>query len=140
MGGYELLYGGWFQYNTVYVDNVMYAYNVVDTAAIIADYELRRQYLVPLFDNQNGKLEISLSSQYNKLSDIQYTFVPIRTIQYIKVKQVWQPFVSTSYSTIGLWGIGGGVFYNNLGVEYQRQYSLQNNVKNSHLIGLKWKF
>ena len=126
--------------DTIYVDNIMYMYKTVDTAAIIADYELRRQYLVPLFDNQYGKLEISLNTQYNKLDDISYTFVPIREIQRIKVKQVWQPFVSASYSTIGLCGIGGGIFYDNIGIEYQWQYPLLNNIPKSHLIGFKWKF
>ena len=126
--------------DTVYIDSIMYVFEKVDTAAIIADYELKRQYLVPLFDDQRGKLELTLNTQYNKLNEVSYTFVPIRTVQYIKVKKVWEPFVSGSYSTVGLFGLGGGLYYNNIGVEYQRQFSINKNVPDGHLMGLKWKF
>jgi hypothetical protein len=55
--------------DTVYVDRIAYTREVVDTAAIIADYELRRLYKTQLFDNQYGKLDLSLSTQYNQLGD-----------------------------------------------------------------------
>ncbi|MDR1339249.1 MAG: hypothetical protein LBK58_04255 [Prevotellaceae bacterium] len=126
--------------DTVYIDSVVYVSETVDTAAIIADYELKRQYLVSLFDDRRGKLEISLNTQYNKLSDISYTFVPVRTVQYMEVRKMWQPFFAASYSTVGLFGVGGGLFYNNIGIEYQRQFSIGSNLSNSHLLGLKWKF
>lgn len=126
--------------DTVYIDSIIYVRETVDTAAIIAEYELSRQYLVPLFDNQYGKLELSVSTQYNRLHDVSYTFLPIHTIQRVQIKKTWQPYVSSSYSTIGLIGVGGGLFYNSIGLEYQRQYSVQNNQSSGHMIGLKYKF
>ena len=53
--------------DTVYVDTAVYLREVVYTAAIIRDYELKRLYAVQLFDNQYGKLDVSLSTQYNRL-------------------------------------------------------------------------
>ena len=125
--------------DTVYVDSIIYVREVVDTAAIIADYELKRKYNVPLFNNEYGKLDVSLTSQYNKLSDMSYTFIPIQTVKYIQTKRVWQPFISASYSTFGVGGIGGGVFYYDVGLEYEFQYSIPEN-RTGHLVGLKYKF
>lgn len=48
-------------------------YKPIDSAAypklVIADYELKRTYKLTAFDNKiQGKLELSLVIQYNKLS------------------------------------------------------------------------
>jgi hypothetical protein len=126
--------------DTVYVDRVMYTREVTDTAAIIADYELRRQYEVPLFDDQYGKLDISIQTQYNRLEEISYSFVPLRTVEYREIRRVWQPFASVSFVTAGQFGAGGGLFYHHLGVEYQWVKSVRSGVADGHLIGLKWKF
>ena len=60
----------------------------------------------------------------------------LRTVQ---VKRTWQPFISGSYSTFGITGVGGGTFYHNLGFEYQYQYSLRERM-NGHQFSLKYKF
>ena len=125
--------------DTVYMDNIVYVRETVDTAAIIADYELKRSYNVPLFNNEYGKLDISLTSQYNKLGDLSYTFIPMQKIQHVQVKKVWQPYVSVSYSTFRIGSIGGGLFYRNAGLEYQFQYSMFEN-RTGHSFGLKYKF
>ena len=93
---------------------------IVDTAAIIAEYELRRSYAVLAFDNnKQGKLELYPTLQYNRLVGLDYNFTPIiqnnRTIR----SKVWRPFISGSYSTLDYIGFGGGIFYHNLGFEYQ---------------------
>lgn len=102
---------------------------VVDTAAILADWIQQRNYKQTLFDNESGKADINLSVQYNKLTDLSYSFTPIHK-EIIRTKeQAWLPFVSASYS--GQLGVGGGLFYHNIGVEYQYQFD-------GHLIGLKY--
>ncbi|MDR1114689.1 MAG: hypothetical protein LBL33_00770 [Tannerella sp.] len=85
--------------DTVYVDRVAYTREVVDTAGIIADYELRRLYKTQLFDNQYGKLDLSLSTQYNRLEDLSYEFTPVTKIVYRE--KGWRPFVSVSYGSLG---------------------------------------
>lgn len=112
----------------------------VDTAAIIAEYELKRSYNLVAFDNSKlGKLELFPIIQYNRLSGMDYKFDPVIEKQIIYREKVFQPFVSGSYSTLNYVNIGGGVFYHNLGIEYQYQKSL-GNQSNGHLIGLKYKF
>lgn len=112
----------------------------VDTSAIIADYELKRTYKLTAFDNKTqGKLELFPVIQYNKLSALDYNFTPVIERQTIYKTKVWQPFISASYSTLNYIGIGGGIFYHNLGFEYQYQKSL-GSQSNGHLFGLKYGF
>ena len=112
---------------------------VVDSAAIINDWILQRNYSQTLFDNQNGKLEVDLSVRYNKLQSLEYSFTPIhKVINTYKVK-VWQPYVSGSYSTFNYVGLGGGFFYHNLGIEYQFQKDFRSN-STAHIFGWKNNF
>lgn len=112
----------------------------VDTAAIIAEYELKRTYSLIAFDDlYNGKLSLFPTIQYNRLTGIDYQFTPItKTITEYKIK-VWQPFISASYSTLDYWGVGGGLFYYNIGLQYQYQRDFKYN-RTGHLIGLLYKF
>ena len=125
--------------DTIYIKNTVYVSEVIDTAAIIAEYELRRTYKLPVFDNTYGKLDITVKTQYNRLDSLSYTFIPIRTVRTVLIERKWQPFVSLSYSTIGCVGAGGGIFYNKFGLEYQYHRILTND-RAGHQFGLKWKF
>jgi hypothetical protein len=111
--------------DTVYVDRVVYTREVVDTAGIIADYELRRLYKTRLFDNQYGKLDLSLSAQYNRLGDLSYEFTPVTRIVYRE--KDWRPFVSVMYRSLGYIGAGGGLYYKSLGVSVQYVTDLKRN-------------
>jgi len=127
-------------FDTVYVDRFIYVAAKVDTAAIINDYIASREYTPVLFDNpQMGKLSLSATVQYNKLSEVSYEFVPIyKEVTKYKVKTV-QPFVSGTYGTLWTIGVGGGVFYKKLGFEYQYQRSLRDD-RAGHSFGVKWMF
>jgi len=126
--------------DTVYMDWFVYVDVKVDTAAIINDYIASREYTPVLFDSpQMGKLSLSATVQYNKLSEISYEFVPIyKEVTKHKVKTV-QPFVSGNYSTLGTVGLGGGFFYKDFGFEYQLQRSLRDD-RAGHSFGVKWMF
>ena len=127
--------------DTLYLDNIVYVQNEIDTAAIINDYILKREYAPVLFDNPKlGKLSLSATVQYNKLDALSYEFIPMyKEVTKYKV-EVWQPFVAISYSTLfQIAGFGGGVFYKKIGLEYQYQYSLFEK-RIGHQFGLKWKF
>ena len=126
--------------DTFYINNVEYFVEKVDTAEIIREYELSRTYNVPLFNNQYGKLDLTLNTQYNRLDSVRWEFVPIRTVQTVMTERVWSPFVSSSYSTTGHIGIGGGVFYKNWGIEYQRQLPIIPEMKQENVFGVKYKF
>lgn len=105
--------------DTIYIDRVMQIERSVDTAAIIRDYELKRSYVVPLFDNPYGKLAVSLSTQYNRLEALSYEFIPVTKTIYLE--KTWQPFAMIQYGTLSGAAIGGGTFYRKTG--YYIMYS-----------------
>jgi hypothetical protein len=120
--------------------SIKYVNLPADTAAIIADWELKRTYKLTAFDNKTqGKLELFPVIQYNRLSALDYNFTPMIERQTISKTKVWQLFLSGSYSTLGYIGVGGGMFYHNIGVEYQYQIDYQSG-NTGHLIGGIYKF
>ena len=121
-------------YKYVFIGNTKT--EVVDTAKIISDYIAERAYSVTLFDNLHGKLEITPTIQYNKLTTIPYTFTPIEKTVFRKQK--WTLFSTVSYNTFNIAGVGGGVYYKNMGVQYKYLWhsDLQ---KNGHEVGMHIK-
>ena len=107
--------------------------------ATIQDWNLERKYANLVFDNENGKFLYDIAVQNNKLSNFSYTFTPIHQVTTKTIEKIFQPFTSVSYSTLNYVNVGGGVFYHNLGLEYQYQKSL-GNQNNGHLFGVLWKF
>lgn len=121
--------------------SVKYINVPTDTAAIIADYEMKRTYSLVAFDNKTqGKLELFPIIQYNKLSALDYNFTPTIERQMVYKTKILQPFGSISYSTLNYVGIGGGVFYHNLGFEYQYQKSFSDKFGDGHSFGVKYRF
>ncbi|NDW19281.1 hypothetical protein D0T53_10190 [Dysgonomonas sp. 216] len=109
------------------ITDIKYVYQVVDTAAIIEDYILKRSYILTAFDNkEHGKLLLYPTVQYNKLTGMDYSFTPMQKQKNTYLQKVWQPFISGSYSTLDYVGLGGGVFYHNLGFEYQYNIDIRN--------------
>lgn len=135
--------------NSLHTDNGIYKPSkelyyspdkVIDTAAIIAEYEARRTYKAMVFDSDTlGKLEVFPVIQHNSLYGLDYNFTPVYREKIITRTKVFQQFASVSYSTLNYVNVGGGIFYHNLGFEYQYQINLgyQNN---GHLFGVKYKF
>lgn len=126
--------------STESITETRYIYQIVDTAAIIADYVLKRSYDVIAFDDMDkGKLRLFPVIQYNKLDAIDYEFTPVYPQTSVYKEKVWLPFISGSYSTLDIIGLGGGIFYHNIGFEYQYQIDYEN-IRKGHSFGLKYKF
>lgn len=89
----------------------------VDTAKIISEYINRKTYNPILFDDkENGKLSLGLVVQYNKLDSIGYEFTSIHKETTITKERVFTPFINASYNSFGYIGVGGGMYYRNIGV------------------------
>lgn len=88
----------------------------IDTAAILNDWITKKSYQQNLFDNQHGKLSVDASIQYNKLESLKYNFTPIQKEISITKQPVWMPYVGISYSSLNYVGVGGGIFYHNIGM------------------------
>lgn len=125
--------------DTVYVQDILYQVQVVDTAAIIADYILQRDYAFNLFQNEYGKLDIKNTVQYNTLTNLEYTFTP--TVKHtIKTPSIplFTPFAMIQYNTSNTLSAGGGLFIGNIGGYYN--YNLHLNHIPTHSFGVIYKF
>jgi len=115
----------------------VFIYIKVDTAKIIANYIERRYYNIKAFDDNNGKLILTPVVQYNSLDSLGIQFTPIQKVTTITKQRILIPFIQAKYNTIGYFGVGGGIFYHNVGVSA----SYINNLSNSGLeFGLYYKF
>ena len=117
----------------IFIDNTKT--EVVDTAKIISDYIAERTYSLTLFDNLHGKLDITPTIQYNKLTAVPYTFTPIEKTVYTKQRLTF--FTTLSYNTFNIAGVGVGAFYNNVGVQYRYLWSTEMN-RNGHEVGVSF--
>ena len=107
-------------------------YAIVET---VKDWNLERIYKDYLFKSDTlGTLEYNISVQYNRIKSFSYNYTPIYKEVTIERKRTFIPYVSTSYSTFNIVGIGLGTYYHNLGIgaEYQYNYDLQKKGLNMH--------
>jgi hypothetical protein len=117
------------------INNVVYL--SVDTAQIIANYIKKNSYRKVMFDDLNGKLIVDAVVQYNQLGRLAYEFTPIQKQTTITKKRTLVPFLSSSWNSFGVVGIGGGLYYNDvgLGAKYITDFS-----HTGYEIGLNIKF
>ena len=103
------------KHDTIYKDGKpVFEYIKVDTAMIIANYIEKHTYKTVAFDDNNGKLTLMPVVQYNELQSYGYEFTPITKVV-TKLRTI-TPFVTASYNSFGYVGIGGGVYYHNIGL------------------------
>ncbi len=125
--------------DTLLVNHEQIIVQKVDTAKIIENYISERKYAFNVFDNQNGKLDVNQTIQYNELQKFDYSFTPVEKVVTEQKERVFVPFISASYNSFKEVGLGGGIFYHNLGVEVQYLHNLNNNL-NGYSGGIKVKF
>lgn len=125
--------------DTLYVNEKEVIVQTVDTGAIIQNYISERRYAFNVFDNENGKLDVRQTIQYNELRKFDYTFTPTRKEIISKMERIVIPFAGINYNSFNQAGVGAGVFYRNIGFEMQYMRDLNTNL-NGYGIGLKIKF
>ncbi len=103
--------------DTQYIDSVRYVLLKVDTSKIISNYVIERKYNINVFDNNNGKLIIKPTVQYNEIQSIPYEFTPVTKEITKVIEHQITPFISVGYNSFGYIQAGGGVFYHNIGIE-----------------------
>lgn len=127
--------------DTIIKDNNIYVSETIDTAKIIEQFASENKYRQTLFDNDSlGKFTLHSSVQYNKLKSTSYDFTPTYKVitKTVEKKNTFTPFVSASYNTLNIAGVGGGVFIKNIGFEYKYLSDLKG--LNGHEGGIKIKF
>ena len=114
----------------------------IDTAAIVKDYLVQRSYSQTFFNSkEQGKLIVNAVVQYNKQQDLAIDYTPVKEIvtDTKVVKPTFTPYVGIDYNTNGYVGAGGGLYYHNIGLNYEYNYNLKLR-DNYHSVGLRVKF
>jgi hypothetical protein len=109
----------------------------VDTLAIISKYIQENSYRNVLFDNNNGKLVVGATVQYNELRKLNYDFTPIQKQTTITKEPLFIPHIDFSYNSFGYFGAGGGIFIKDLGINGKYITDFK---KSGFEIGLGYKF
>lgn len=98
------------------------------TVETVKDWNLDRVYKDYLFKSDTlGTLGYDIHVQYNRIKSFSYNYTPIVKEVTKERKRTFIPYVSASYSTFNILGVGLGTYYYNLGIgaEYQYNYDLQ---------------
>lgn len=114
----------------------------VDTTAVVKDYMIERTYSHTFFDSkEEGKLTVNSTVQYNKQKNVGIDYNPVTKVETITktIKPIWIPFVTAGYNTFNEVSAGGGLFYHDIGVEYNFIYDTKVNAS-GHGIKLSYKF
>ena len=113
-------------------DTTIITYNPInkDSAMLetVKDWNLERVYKDYLFNSDTlGTLEYNINVQYNRIKSFSYNYTPIYKEVTTERKRTFVPYISDSYSTFNIVGVGLGTYYHNLGIgaEYQYNYDLQ---------------
>lgn len=125
--------------DTVYINKERIVVQTVDTGAIIQNYISERRYAFNVFDNEYGKMDVRQTVQYNEIADFSYRFTPTQKVTTQQKERVFIPFASVSYNSFNQVGTGGGIFYRNVGFEYQYIRDIKQKY-DGHGIGIKIKF
>lgn len=114
----------------------------VDTPAIVNDYLVQRTYSQTFFNSkEQGKLIVSAVVQYNKQQDLAIDYTPVTEVvtNTKVVKSTFTPYLGIDYNTNNYISAGGGIYYHNLGLNYEYNYNLKQRNK-YHSVGLRVKF
>lgn len=85
----------------------------------VKDWNLYREYSQILFDNDTiGKLEIRPSVQYNRLVNIDYTYMPKVKQVTIYKERLYTPYVGVTYNSFEQLSMRCGLYKKNIGGEF----------------------
>jgi hypothetical protein len=105
----------------LYFTDTVTRQQVVDTAAILADWALRREYGARLIDDTTGTVDYAAIVQYNQLQSLALDYQPIqRTVTTTKViRPRFTPFVLVGGNTAGFGQVETGVLFDRWGASVE---------------------
>ena len=114
--------------------------SVIDTAAILADWILKREYGGRLINDTTGTIDYAAIVQYNRLQNITLDYTPIqRTVTITRTIQPhFTPFVLIGANTAGFGQVETGVLFRRWGgaVELGSDFSGHNYIGGK--VGIKF--
>lgn len=103
------------EYIYVPVHDTVKIEGLLDTAAIVRDWALRRTYDTT-FVADGGSLHTEFTLQYNRPQRFDWSFTPNPVEVTVSKPRNLSPYVYTGVNTLGTISIGGGIYRNHWGV------------------------
>ena len=112
---------------------------VVDTAAILTDWILQREYAGRLIADSTGTVDYLATVQYNQLQHIGIDYTPVqRTVTTTKkIERRFTPFVLIGGNTAGFGQIEAGALFGTMGVSVEAGTNFDGNNYIGGKIGVK---
>jgi hypothetical protein len=105
----------------LYFTDTVTRQQVIDTAAILVDWTLRREYGSRLIDDTTGTVDYSAIVQYNRLQNITLDYQPVqRTVITTKIiLPRFTPFVLVGGNTAGFGQAEAGILFDQWGASVE---------------------
>jgi hypothetical protein len=89
----------------------------IDTAAILADWILKREYAARLIDDTTGTIDYTAIIQYNRLQNIGVDYKPVQRIvtNTKTIQPRFTPFILAGGNSAGFGQVEGGVLFQQWG-------------------------
>ena len=124
----------------LYFTDTVTRQQVIDTAAIVADWTLRREYGGRLINDTTGTIDYMATVQYNRLQHITLDYTPIqRTVTITRTIQPrFTPFILVGANTAGFGQVETGILFRRWGgaVELGTNFNGRNYIGGK--VGLKF--
>ena len=89
-----------------------------------------RTYEYNVFNSPTlGKFDVKQKIGYNKLLSFDYTYTPMTKQITRNRERLITPFITGGYSTNSNILLGGGLYYKNVGIEYNMNISTKRNYR-----------
>jgi len=124
----------------IWVTDTITTAPVIDTAAILSDWILQRDYAGRLLSDSTAVIDYAATVQYNRLQGLQLDYQPKQQIITItkSMQRNWQPFLLLGANTSGYGQLEGGVFIGHWGFSIELTTNFQGNYYYGGKIGWRW--
>jgi hypothetical protein len=124
----------------IWITDTVSVAQTVDTAAILADWILRRDYAGRLVSDATAVIDYSATVQYNRLQSLNLDYHPKQQVVTItrSVQRSFAPFLLVGANTAGHAQLQGGAFVGKWGFSVEVAVDFQGNYYYGGKIGRKF--
>ena len=122
----------------LYLTDTVTQMQIVDTAAILADWILKREYAGRVINDSTGTVDYSATIQYNQLQHFVFDYTPIQRIETTTktIERKFIPFILVGGNSAGFGQVEAGALIGNFGLSVE----VGSNVQGITYLGGKFGF
>jgi hypothetical protein len=124
----------------IWITDTVTTTQIIDTAAILADWILQREYTGRLLNDSTAIIDYSATVQYNRLQWLTMDYAPRQQVVTTtrSIQRSLTPFLLVGANIAGFWQLEGGAFVGNWGFSIELSTDFQGNYYYGGKIGRKF--